>query len=71
MPAPPSRLLLPLLPRRRLLRLLPVPLIAVVPVRVRFSTLAMAAREKVILDSTLSVPESIASVITSVMESTL
>ena len=39
-PAPPSRMLLPPLPVMVLARLLPVPLMLAVPVRVRFSTLA-------------------------------
>ena len=43
---------------------------AVVPVRVRFSTLARAAREKVVLEATVSVPEPIPSVITSEVVST-
>ena len=43
MPAPPSRVLLPLLPVRTLLAALPVALVAPVPVRVMFSRLARVA----------------------------
>ena len=50
LPAPPVRLLLPPLPVITLLRALPVPSIALLPVRVRFSTLAMAAIVKVTED---------------------
>ena len=55
----------------RLFKLLPVPLIAVAPVRLRFSTLAMAAREKLTLETTVSRPALAASVITSVVVSTM
>ena len=44
---------------------------AALPVRVRFSTLAMGAREKVTLEATVSVPELISSLIASLVESTM
>jgi len=53
-PAPPLRTLLPVLPVMILFRLLPVPLIAVVPVKVRFSRWFFNVQ--VIEDSTVSIP---------------
>ena len=48
-----------------------MPSIALLPVRVRFSTLAMAAIVKVTEDSIVSVPAFVPSVMVSVVESTL
>ena len=70
-PAPPLRMLLPAPLLRMLLPALPVPLIAAVPVRVRFSMFGKAARLKVMLDSILSVPSLAFSVIVSVALSTM
>ena len=50
LPKPPLRMLFPVLPVMTLLPSFPVPLIAVVPVRVRFSILLKVARVKVTLD---------------------
>ena len=64
LPVPPLSVLTAALPRTRLANVLPVPLIALVPVSIRFSTLL--ARVSVTLDSTVSVPALAASVTTSV-----
>ena len=65
------RLLTAELPVMKLLKTLPVPLIAVEPVRIRFSTLPMVAREKPTLETTVSRPALAASEITSVVVSTM
>ena len=71
LPSPPERLLLAELPVRRLASELPVALMEPVPVRMRFSTLAMDSREKEMELSTRSVPAATASVMVSVTESTV
>ena len=71
LPAPPSSTLFAALPVMTLLPALPVPLIAVVPVSVRFSTLVSVASENVIDEFTVSVPAFASSVIVSVVVSTM
>ena len=56
LPSPPLSVLIAALPVSTLSSALPVPLIAPVPVRVRFSSDALVAKLKLTLESTVSVP---------------
>ncbi|PKO63607.1 MAG: hypothetical protein CVU22_27200 [Betaproteobacteria bacterium HGW-Betaproteobacteria-16] len=68
-PVPPLRILLPLLPKRKLSLVLPVALMASVPVRIMFSRLELKVKEEAEL-YTVSVPCPADSVILSAVLST-
>ncbi|PSF34986.1 hypothetical protein C7H19_17720 [Aphanothece hegewaldii CCALA 016] len=70
-PAPPSRILLPVFPVITLFSAFPVPLMLSVPVKVKFSTFAIAARLNVILALIVSFPSLAFSVMISVVVSTM